>query len=109
MKNKIKIGDLYLITGKAHVEKTEVLSINDNIIKLKNNIILDKKSGNPLNSKMTVEEFDEERYEFFLSKIAISKLVSELRQIIIDNQVPDDKIIKTKIRLTKLLKLIKDE
>lgn len=109
MKNKVKVGDLYLVIGPAHVEKTEVSSIQDNTFKLKNNIILDKKSINPLNSKMMVSVFDETLYELLLAKQSLSKLADELKQLILEKQIPDDKVIKVRNKINKILNYIKNE
>lgn len=108
MKNKVKIGDLFLVIGQSHVEKTEVILVQDTTIKLKNNIILDKKSLKPLNSKMEVSLFQEEVYNILITKQHLVSKVNEIKQIILNGEIPDDKVLMVNSKLDKILKISKN-
>lgn len=98
----MKIGDELLVVGTAFFEKTTVKSKNKGIWYLENGIQVDR-DLKPLNSKYKVEKFDQEKYDFLMSKRILSQGLEKLNQIIKSNTLTQD---QTKYFARKIQKLV---
>lgn len=95
---KLQLGQLFIVTGPHHYEKAEVIGIDKKVYTLDNGIKINRHLE-PLNSRLTIEPFDQDKWDLLVAKGNLPKLISKLSSI----KVPDEKVIMVYNKLNKLI------
>lgn len=78
---QLKVGDPVLVTGFAHFEKAEVVSIDKKgAITLNNRMVIDNNYKNLVRSTMTAEAWDEDKYDDLRSNYLIPDRISSIQR-----------------------------
>lgn len=78
---QLKVGDPVLVTGFAHFEKAEVVSIDKKgAITLNNRMVIDNNYKNLVRSTMTAEAWDEDKYEDLRSNYLMPDRISSIQR-----------------------------
>lgn len=78
---QLKVGDPVLVTGFAHFEKAEVVSIDKKgAITLNNRMVIDNHYKNLVRSTMTAEAWDEDKYEDLRSNYLMPDRISSIQR-----------------------------
>lgn len=101
---KLQIGQEFLVYGPYHYERAKVIKAEKGRYTLDNNLVIDRDLHPVVPTKMTVEPFDNDKWEFFVAKGELPKLIAKLAS----SKVSEDKIIKVHKKLTKLLAYIEN-
>lgn len=101
---KLQLGQEFIVLGLHHYERAKVVAIDKKVYTLDNNVKIDS-SLQPLNStKVTVEPFDQDKWDFLVAKGELPKLIAELHT----HLFTDDQVVYTHRKLKKLLSKLKN-
>ena len=100
---KLQIGQEFLVYGPYHYERAKVIKAEKGRYTLDNNMVIDRDLHPLVPTKMTVEPFDNDKWEFLVAKGELPKLMAKLSS---STKIPEDKVIKVHKKLVKLLTYI---
>lgn len=101
---KLQIGQEFLVYGPYHYERAKVIKAEKGRYTLDNNLVIDRDLNPVVPTKMIVEPFDNDKWEFFVAKGELPKLIAKLAS----SRISEDKIIKVHKKLIKLLAYIEN-
>ena len=100
---KINPGEQFLIQGYAFFEQSTVVSVEKNIVTLENGIKFNRKTMEPINTKFTVEPFDQDTFDYLTAKANLPKLIVKLQAAIRKEDMKMESVIKLHKKLTKII------
>lgn len=95
-----KVGDMVLVLGPAHFEKSEIIDRKKGVFTLKNGILMDR-DFYPKNSKMKIKPFNQEEYDFLVAKQQIPRFLDLIKARI--QSLDQEKAIKLHKKLSKMV------
>lgn len=96
---KLQLGQEFIVLGLHHYEKAKVIAIDKKVYTLDNHVKIDS-NLQPLNTnKVTVEVFDQDKWDLLIAKGELPKLIAELHTKIFT----DEQVMYTHKKLKKLL------
>lgn len=101
---KLQIGQEFLVYGPYHYERAKVIKAEKGRYTLDNNMVIDRDLHPLVPTKMTVEPFDNYKWEFLVAKGELPKLIAKLAS----SKVSEDKVVKVHKKLVKLLDYIEN-
>lgn len=101
---KLQIGQEFLVYGPYHYEKAKVVKAEKGRYTLDNNMVIDRDLNPTVPTTMTVEPFDNNKWEFLVAKGELPKLIAKLAS----SKVSEDKVVKVHKKLVKLLDYIEN-
>lgn len=102
---KLKENDYLLVIGPAHFEKVKVEEVLKNKkYKLANNMVVDKNLNvvSIINSKFTVEVFDQEKYDYLVANERLPKVINKLLDKLKSGKLSNDKVVKLYNKMKKI-------
>ena len=103
---KLQIGQEFLVYGPYHYERAKVIKAEKGRYTLDNNMVIDRDLHPLVPTNMTVEPFDNDKWEFLGAKGELPKLMAKLSSF---TKIPEDKVIKVHKKLVNLLTYIENK
>ena len=102
----MKVGDFVLVTGTAFFEKAEIVERKKGIYTLSNGIKTDF-NLNPINSKLKIEKFNEQKYAELTADGEISRAFTALKKMVDRKSISGAQKVYLATKLNKLLNKLK--
>lgn len=103
----MKVGDFLLVIGPGFFEKAEVVSKNKKVYTLNNGIKLNRHRV-PLNSRMSIEPWDEVKFNFLKSKRDMTKTLEKVSAAVKNYKGSMEDFISAHSKMNRILKKLEN-
>lgn len=98
---KLKVGDIFMVTGPAHFEKAVVEKAEKGVYTLNNGLKIDNSLQVIGQSRFNVKEFNQGEYDYQLALNQIPRLLEVIKSNY--KSLPSDNLIKAKEKLERII------